>query len=337
MHTVELYGRVRRAVVVEGKGKRQVAREFGISRHMVRKMLQHSVPPGYQRKQPARRPKLDPWLGTIDAILQEDQNQPRKQRHTAKRIFDRLREEYGYGGGYTIVKDFVRLKKLRGQEMFVPLAHPPGEAQADFGEAKVVIGGVEQTAHFLTLTLAYSDECFVMAFPAETTEAFLEQSGSALANAASHLRRLAISQVESQRVRCCMKRTTDFYAPVGALLLAFVVFQGCNALNPLCGSARPAPIIASLSVNTITFADVQQGFLLTVNGSDFVSASVVVIDGTAISTNILSSQQLQVTITTALISGPGTASVTVNTPSGNSGLLGCTSGGTSRALNLTIT
>ena len=94
-------------------------------------------------------------------------------------------------------------------------------------------------------------------------------------------------------------------------------------------------MIGSLSATTITFAEVQQGFLLTVNGSQF--SSVVVINGTTLTTNVMSSQQLQVTITTAVISAPGTASVTVNTPSGNTGNLGCTSGGTSGALALTIT
>jgi hypothetical protein len=124
---------------------------------------------------------------------------------------------------------------------------------------------------------------------------------------------------------------------LGAIVLVLLFFQGCNALNPLCGSARPAPIIGSLSASTITFAEVQKGFLLTVNGSHFVSSSVVVIDGMMLSTLATSSQQLEATITTAVISAPGTASVTVNTPSGNSGNLGCTSGGTSRALVLTIT
>jgi hypothetical protein len=93
----------------------------------------------------------------------------------------------------------------------------------------------------------------------------------------------------------------------------------------------------SLSPSTITFAEVEQGVLLTVNGRQFVSSSVVVINGTTLSTKVVSSQQLQVMITTALISAPGTASVTVNTPSGNSGDVGCTSGGTSGALVLTIT
>lgn len=96
-------------------------------------------------------------------------------------------------------------------------------------------------------------------------------------------------------------------------------------------------MIGSLSATTITFAEVQQGFLLTVNGSQFVSSSVVVINGTTLTTNVMSSQQLQVTITTAVISAPGTASVTVNTPGGNTGDVGCTSGGTSSALALTIT
>jgi transposase len=171
---VEIYGRVRRAVRVEGRSQRAVAREFGLSRETVRKMLQYAVPPGYQRQQPIKRPKLGPWLGVIDAILNDDKQRPAKQRHTSKRIFERLKEEHGFTGGYTIVKDYVRTAALRGQEMFVPLVHPAGEAQVDFGEAQVVIAGVEQRAHYLAMDLPHSDDCFVAAFPAETTEAFLE-------------------------------------------------------------------------------------------------------------------------------------------------------------------
>jgi transposase len=160
--------------MVEGKSRRAVAREFGLARKTVSKMLAYSVPPGYQRAKPPCKPKLGPWLGTIDAILEDDQNQPKKQRHTAKRIFDRLRAEHGYRGGYTIVKDYVRLRKLRGQEMYVPLTHAPGEAQADFGEALVVVGGIKQKAHFFAMDLPQSDDCFVAAYPAETTEAFCD-------------------------------------------------------------------------------------------------------------------------------------------------------------------
>jgi hypothetical protein len=133
-----------------------------------------------------------------------------------------------------------------------------------------------------------------------------------------------------------MRRIGAFLLPLSSLLLALIVFQSCNALNPLCGSARPAPIIGSLSATTITLAQVQTGFVLNVYGSQFVSSSVVVINGTTLTTVVTNSTELQVTITTALISAPGTASVTVNTPSGNSGDLGCTSGGTSAALVLTI-
>jgi transposase len=153
---------------------RRTAREFGLSRKTVRKMLAFSVPPGYQRKKPVARPKLGPWLGVIDQILEDDESQPKKQRHTAKRIYDRLKEEHSFTGGYTIVKDYVREARLRHKEVFVPLAHPPGDAQADFGEALVVIGGAEQKAHFLCVDLPHSDDAFVVAFPAENTESFCE-------------------------------------------------------------------------------------------------------------------------------------------------------------------
>src|ERR1022692_3689312 len=83
MYKVELYGRVRRAVRVEGKSERAVALEFGLARETVRKMLRYAVPPGYRRQQSPKRPKLGPWLGVIDAILEDDKQQPKKQRHTA--------------------------------------------------------------------------------------------------------------------------------------------------------------------------------------------------------------------------------------------------------------
>jgi transposase len=137
-------------------------------------MLGYSIPPGYRRKEPAKRPKLGPWVGVIETILEEDKTKPVKQRHTAKRIFDRLRAEHAFPGGYTIVKDYVRAATLRRREMFVPLTHAPGTAQADFGEALVIVGGEERKAHYLAIDLPHSDDCFVRAFPAETTEAFLE-------------------------------------------------------------------------------------------------------------------------------------------------------------------
>ena len=105
---VEVYARVRRAVQVDGMSIRQASREFGLARKTIRKMLTYSVPPGYERKKPVKRPKLGPWVGIIDQILEDDKSQPKKQRHTAKRIWDRLKAEHSFGGGYTVVKDYVR-------------------------------------------------------------------------------------------------------------------------------------------------------------------------------------------------------------------------------------
>ena len=103
-----------------------------------------------------------------------DREVHRKQRHTAKRVFERLRDEHGFTGGYTIVKDYMRQRERRGREMFVPLAHAPGHARADFGETLVVIGGVEQKAHFFVLDLPHSDAYFVQAYPAATAEAWMD-------------------------------------------------------------------------------------------------------------------------------------------------------------------
>ena len=161
MFQVEVYLRVRRAVMVEGMSIREASRVFGLHRDTVRKMLAYSVPPGYRRQTSPRRPK--------------------KQRHTARRIFERLRDEYGFGGGYTTVKDYVREHRRQTQEMFAPLSHSPGQAQCDFGEAMVIIAGVQRKAHYFILDLPDSDGCFVKAYPAETTEAFLNGHVAAFA------------------------------------------------------------------------------------------------------------------------------------------------------------
>jgi hypothetical protein len=87
MKGVELYARVRFAVQIEGVSRREAARGFGLDPRTVAKMLAFSVPPGYRRSRPPARPKLDPFTGVIDAILAADEGRPRKQRHTAKRIF----------------------------------------------------------------------------------------------------------------------------------------------------------------------------------------------------------------------------------------------------------
>jgi hypothetical protein len=122
---------------------------------------------------------------------------------------------------------------------------------------------------------------------------------------------------------------------IAVLSLSFLT--GCNnTLNPLCGSARPVPVIGSITPTSVTFAQVQSGGVLTVNGSHFVAASQVVINGTPLSATVVSDQELQLTLSTAVISAPGAVNVAVKTPSGNSGDVGCTSGGTSGSLVLTV-
>ena len=181
MCRVEVYLRTRRAVMVEGMSIREASRVFGLHRDTIRKMLAYSIPPGYRRQTTPRRPKLEPFTGVIDRILEEDQRVARKQRHTAKRIFERLRDEYGLDGQYTIVKDYVLERRRQSQEMFVPLSHAPGHAQYDFGEALAGIAGVERKGHYFVLDLTHSDGCFLKAYPAETTEPFLDGHVAAFA------------------------------------------------------------------------------------------------------------------------------------------------------------
>jgi|SRR4029077_7895500 len=122
-----------------------------------------------------------------------------------------------------------------------------------------------------------------------------------------------------------------------AALLAVLFLPGCNnTLNPFCGSARPMPMIGSLSPSTVDFTQVEQGVVLTVKGAKFVAASQVEINGKPLATSVLSDSQLKVTLTTGVISGSGTVNVLVNTPSGGSGDVGCSSGGNSSTLVLTV-
>jgi transposase len=174
MFTVELYAKVRHAVMIEGLSRREAAKRFGIHRNTITKMLSFSVPPGYRRRERPVSKKLGPYVAWIDAILEGDRNVHKKQRHTAHRIFERLRDEQGFTGGYTIVREYVAAAMLRTREMFVPLSHRPGHAQADFGEADGYIGGKKVRFHYFCMDLPHSDGCFVKAYPAETAEAFCD-------------------------------------------------------------------------------------------------------------------------------------------------------------------
>lgn len=181
MYTVELYGRVRRACHVDGMSARAAAQHFGIDRKTISKILKHSVPPGYRRERQPSRPKLDPFIPVINQILENDKRVIKKQRHTAKRIHARLRDEHGFTGGITIVTDYVREKQRRTREVFVPLFHAPGHAQVDFGETLGEIGGVACKLHYFAMSLPHSDAFFMKAYPAETTEAFCDGHNAAFA------------------------------------------------------------------------------------------------------------------------------------------------------------
>ena len=116
IYTVDLYLKVRLACA-GGMRQREAAKHFNISRDTVRKMLSYSEPPGYRRTAAVRRPKLEAFVPIIDAWLDGDRQVPRKQRHTAKRVFDRLREEHDFTGGYTIIKDYIREREQRSREI----------------------------------------------------------------------------------------------------------------------------------------------------------------------------------------------------------------------------
>ena len=171
---MQLWTDVRRRVLTEQLSKRQACREYGLHWHTLAKILEHPEPPGYRQARPRRKRKLERFLPIIHEILKQDRHAPRKQRHTAKRIFDRLQTEHGYDGGYTIVKDAVRAWRNQHAEVFMPLVHSPGEAQVDFGHAHVILDGEQAKVAVFVMTLMYSDAVFCCVFPRECGETFLE-------------------------------------------------------------------------------------------------------------------------------------------------------------------
>jgi len=117
--------------------------------------------------------------GFMDEILKADPTEQKKRRHTILRLFERLLDERGFDGGQTTVRDHVRPRRLSLEEGFVPPAHPPGHAQADFGEAWAVLGGVRRKVHVPVVDLPWSDAIFLKAYHAETAEALCDGPVSA--------------------------------------------------------------------------------------------------------------------------------------------------------------
>jgi transposase len=167
------WAEIRFSVLREEKSKREVLRETGMHWTTLEKILQHSEPPGYRLSKARPKPRIGLFLDRIADILESDKEIPKKQRHTAKRIYERIKEE-GYQGKYTQVKEAVSRMRRHTREVFMPLIHRPGEAQVDFGEALANVSGILRKVHFLVMALPYSDAFFVVAFERECTETWSE-------------------------------------------------------------------------------------------------------------------------------------------------------------------
>ncbi len=137
---MEFWTKIRLDVLREEVSKREILRREGIHWETLKKILSHSEPPGYRIKTARPKPKIGPYLEQITEIIEEDKHFPKKQRHTATRIYHRIKE-MGYQGKYTQVKEAVREIKRVKREVFMPLIHRPGEAPADFGYAAVKVSG----------------------------------------------------------------------------------------------------------------------------------------------------------------------------------------------------
>ena len=211
---------------------RQLERETGIHRKTLRKVRDNSQPPGYQRTKPIEKTKIGPYIKRIKAIIESDKQVHKKQRHTAKKIWETLQSE-GFDGGYTIVKDAVRQIKKTSKEVFMPLSQKPGEAQVDFGQAVVKFNGTLKKVMFFVMSMVHSDAMFVMAFPRECTEAFMEAHVRAfdffrcVPNRISYDNtRIAITKILTHHKR---KHTTEFKR-----LISHYLFEPhfCNVRRP---------------------------------------------------------------------------------------------------------
>src|SRR6266545_4149858 len=173
MVTVDDYARIRRAHFVDGMSINALSRQFHHSRRKIREILATPAPKPYVR---LNRPPsvLDPFKPIVDAILMSDEEAPRKQRHTASKIFRRLRQEHSYRGSYERVRLYVRAHERRQRETFIPLDHDPGQRlEADFGHIYVDFPDGRRQVPVLVVTWGYSNCPFAIALPSERTEAIL--------------------------------------------------------------------------------------------------------------------------------------------------------------------
>lgn len=166
---------IRKKHFVEGWSIRKISRQLSLSRQAVRKCLASADPPRYRLTNSRSCPVMDPYRDLIRGWLEQDEHAPTKQHHTSKRIFDRLVGEYTFGGAESTVRHFVAQLRPTMREVFIPLEAKWGQqAQVDWGQAVVRIGGDQVTAHLFCLRMRASGVPFAWAAPTEKLEAFLE-------------------------------------------------------------------------------------------------------------------------------------------------------------------
>jgi transposase len=167
------YARIRQAHR-EGMSIRGLAKLYHHSRQKIREVLECPEPRSYSRSEPYAAPKLGPFQPWIDEILKTDEEQPPKQRHTAARIYRRLKAEQGYQGGYAQVQRYVAAHRPHQRETFIPLDHAPGRRmEFDFGEIQVDFPEGRRKVSVLIGTWAHSYAAFAIALPTQRTEAIL--------------------------------------------------------------------------------------------------------------------------------------------------------------------
>ena len=176
MTKVEDIERIRWAHFREGVSVRELARRLRKSRNTIRRALRDAGPWEYRVRRPRPRPVMDPLVPVVERWLEEDRARPRKQRHTARRIYQRLREEHGFSGGESTVRQWVREQRQTSLgRVTLPLAHDPGaEAQMDFGEAEVEIAGQLGKVQLFCARLAHSTRDVVVAYRQQDRAAWLD-------------------------------------------------------------------------------------------------------------------------------------------------------------------